>query len=60
MTYGLAYNEIQEVVKSTRNGSLQYAIHLIIPRFGSLLIQVCLAVPTLPFPCVPYSLYDNT
>lgn len=40
MTYGLAYNEIQEVVKSTRNGSLQYAIHLIIPRFGSLLIQV--------------------
>jgi len=38
MTYGLPYNEIQEVITGTRNG-MSYTVHLIIPCSGSLIFQ---------------------
>ena len=41
MTYGVAYTEIKEVLRNVHGTKPPYTIHFIIPRFGSLLLQVC-------------------
>ena len=42
MIYGIAYNEMSEVVMGSRHkGGVQYSVHIIVPCSGSLIIQVC-------------------
>jgi len=43
MTYGLAYTEISEVIRNIENGNKPpYIINFVLPRFGSLWLQVTL------------------